>query len=64
VANVVADLVRAKLRELHADADTRGPSVAREHARHEPSDREVDGLEQRLGQRARTLPCRRRLERH
>ena len=37
VADVVADLVRAQLCELHADADARRAPVAGQHPRHEPA---------------------------
>ena len=61
VAYVVADLVGAELRELHADADAGGTPIAREHPGHKPRDREVERLDQRLRQRAWALPRRRRL---
>ena len=48
VAHVVADLVRAQLRELGADADAGGAPVAGQHARDQPVDRDVERLDQRL----------------
>ena len=62
VAHVVADLVRAQLRQLRADADPGGTPVARQHSHDEPADRQIDGLDQRLRERARALSRRRLLQ--
>ncbi len=62
LADVVADLVRAQLRELRARADAGGATVARQGTRHQPRDREVERLDERLGDRPRTLPRGRRLQ--
>ena len=61
MAHVVADLVRAELGQLDAEADARGAPVARQRARDQPVDADVERIDQRLGHRARTLPRRGRL---
>ena len=55
VAHVVADLVRAQLRELGPDADACGPAVTGQRPRDEPGDRDVERLDQRLDDRTRAL---------
>ena len=62
VAHVVADLVRAELCKLQADAHAGGTAIARQHPRNQPRDREVDRLDQRLGKRPGALAGCRRLE--
>ena len=58
VAYVIADLIGAQLRQLCTDAHPGGSTIAGEHPRHQPVDRDVECFDQRLGDRARTLTGR------
>ena len=55
VADVVARLVRPQLRQLGAGADTGGAAVAGQAVRDEPHQRDVDRVQQRARDRARSL---------
>ena len=57
--DVVARLVRANLRQLAAAAEQVRAMIAREHAVDTPSDRELEGAEQRLRHRPRAGALRR-----
>ena len=48
VPDVVADLVRAQLRQLHPDADAGGTAVAGQRTRDQPVDGDVERLDQGL----------------
>lgn len=63
VADVVADHVRAQLRELEARPDPGGAAVTRKRARDQSSDHHVDRLDHLLRHRARALTGRGRCER-
>ena len=60
VAHVVADLVRAKLRELGAEADAGRAVLTGERAAGPARERQVEQLQRSSGERARTLSAGRR----
>ena len=56
LANVVAHLVRAQLRDLRAGPHAGAEAIAWQHAAHAARHQQVEALDQALGHRARALP--------
>jgi hypothetical protein len=61
VAHVVADLVRAQLRQLHPQADAGRAAIAGKRSSDKPVHAGVERLDQRLWKWPRALARRRRL---